>query len=382
MPPPPMARATRPAVTTPAPGTVKQRRSQRKPPPLPSSASAASPAKSGVAAPASSGLAAHAVVVCRWSAGLVEASYDCGLSRRYWARPAIGTGGGLAAFTALTFLTYGVLRSGGNQVAAAAPEFWLWCALVAASAVLYALLFAHTLPEARGWRKRVDVAAWKPLTCYLLFAAALLTFLWGRGAGIAGLQPDTALPISQVLTLLGVVAAGPAVLGLWLVYARLRRISALLTENPAESRQAADVLGDLLDCRRAIGVCLTTMAVIVTTAVVDAGAQRKAFLATGTPAQRFQPEVVLMYGGFFTVVSMALFIPIFVAWRGRCHRFIDAIYPLPADARPSEDWMSGRSRLAQLLGTEQTVAKTLAAAFGILAPLATSVLSVVIPGLK
>jgi hypothetical protein len=41
-----------------------------------------------------------------------------------------------------------------------------------------------------------------------------------------------------VLILLGVVAAGPAVLGLWLVYARLRRIANLFTDEPEESRQA------------------------------------------------------------------------------------------------------------------------------------------------
>ncbi len=91
---------------------------------------------------------------------------------------------------------------------------------------------------------------------------------------------------------------------------------------------------------------------------------------------------MLLYGAFFTVISMALYIPVFVAWRTRCRSFVDRIYPLPADARPAEDWTSGRARLGQLLGIEQTVAKNLTAAFGLLSPLATSVLSVVITSPK
>jgi hypothetical protein len=297
-------------------------------------------------------------------------------------RPAIATGGGLAAFTGLAFLVHAVLGSGGNQVSADTLEFGTWSALVAASAVVYGMMFVHVLPEAMGWRARAGVPGWQPLVCYGVFAVVLLTFLWGRGGAISTFQPDTALPISRGLVLLGVVAAGPAVLGLWLVYARLRRIAALLSDEPGESRPAKDVLADLLDCRRATGVCLTVLATIVTTAVVDAGAQRKAFLATGTSPRDFPPEAVLLYGALFTAISLLLYVPIFVAWRGRCQRFVDAVYPLPADARPDEDWMSGRTRLAQLLGLEQTVAKNLTAAFGILAPLATSVLSVVVPGLR
>ncbi len=190
---------------------------------------------------------------------------------RYWLRPAIGTGGGLAAFTGLTFLVQGVLASGGDSVAARAPEFWLWSALIAASAVLYVLIFLHALPEAR-WRAHAGVASWKPLIWYVVFGVALVAFLWIRGGGVADLRPDTALPLSRVLILIGLVAIGPAVMGVWLTYARLRRISALLADNATESRQADAVLGDLLDCRRAIGVCLAMMATVVTTAVVDAGA--------------------------------------------------------------------------------------------------------------
>ncbi|MBB5856708.1 hypothetical protein ACFQ05_27850 [Amycolatopsis umgeniensis] len=74
--------------------------------------------------------------------------------------------------------------------------------------------------------------------------------------------------------------------------------------------------------------------------------------------------------------------PVLRAWKTRCVRLVDEIYPLPPDARPSEDWLAGRARLTQLLGSDTTVGKTVTAAFGILAPLAVSVLAVVLPGLK
>ncbi|WP_410676523.1 hypothetical protein [Amycolatopsis sp. cmx-4-68] len=74
--------------------------------------------------------------------------------------------------------------------------------------------------------------------------------------------------------------------------------------------------------------------------------------------------------------------PTFFTWRTRCLLFVDQCYPLPADARPTAAGVEGRTRLISLLGADVTVAKSLTAAFGLLAPLAVSVLSVVVPGLK
>jgi hypothetical protein len=42
----------------------------------------------------------------------------------------------------------------------------------------------------------------------------------------------------------------PAIVGLWLVHCRPRQISDLIAGRAEEPKHAADVLADLIDCRR------------------------------------------------------------------------------------------------------------------------------------
>ncbi|MEV6242622.1 hypothetical protein [Lentzea sp. NPDC051838] len=298
--------------------------------------------------------------------------------RKHWSWPVLTAVAGLVAFTGLASLVGAIVVPNGKG----AFEFSVWSALVAASAVVFAFLFFHALPQATGWRE-AGVRGRGPLLCYVAFAGAIMAFLWAGGGGpLAQLQPTAALKVSRVLVLLALTAAAPTVLGLWLVATRLRRMSEAL-EGPTDPPTRADaVLAGLIDCRRSIGVCLTVLATIVTIAVVCSGAQRKAFLATGIPQEKFPPEWVLLYGALFTAISLFLYVPTFVAWRTRCLLFVDQCYPLPDDARPTADWVDGRARLTSVLGADVTVSKSLTAAFGLLAPLAVSVLSVVVPGLK
>ncbi|MEU3622097.1 hypothetical protein BS329_00520 [Amycolatopsis coloradensis] len=299
--------------------------------------------------------------------------------RKHWLWPLVISVLALIAFAGLGLLTRAVLGSRGNRALADTGEFGVWSLLIGASAVLFAFLFAHSV-HLTAWRRLAGVALWKPALAYGIFAAILFAFQWKAGSPIGDLKPTTAIGISRTLLALGLIAAAPAVLGLWLNHTRLRRISRVLD---GETRaRADDVLGELLDCKRANEVCLTVLALIVSTAVIDAGAQRRAFLATGTPKEAFPAESVLLYGALFTAISLLLYVPVFLAWKTRSVRLVDEIYPLPRDARPTEDWLAGRARLTQLLGTDATVGKTVTVAFGILAPLAVSALSVAIPGLK
>ncbi|TCO60946.1 hypothetical protein [Actinocrispum wychmicini] len=298
--------------------------------------------------------------------------------RKHWSWPALTAVAGLGAFTGLAFLVQAIVVPHGGP---GAFEFGVWSALIAASAVVFVFLFFHALPLATGWRE-AGAHGRGPLLCYIAFAMAILAFLWAGGGPITQLRPAAALPVSRVLVLLALTAAAPTVLGLWLVTTRLRRISQALSAPTDPPTRADAVLADLIDCRRATSVCLTVLATIITIAVIDSGAQRKAFLATGIPPEKFPPEWVLLYGALFTAISLLLYVPTFVTWRTRCMLFVDQCYPLPADARPTAAWVEGRTRLISVLGADMTVAKSLTTAFGLLAPLAVSVLSVVVPGLK
>ncbi|MBP2328496.1 hypothetical protein JOF56_008881 [Kibdelosporangium banguiense] len=303
--------------------------------------------------------------------------------KTHWLRPVFVPAVALVSFTVLNELIGWLLNSGDTSGRAKTPGFVLWTALVAASLVLYGFLFTRTLPLAVRWRHVAGVRIWWPLVVYVVFVAALVVFLWVRSSGFQRLSPTTVGPVSRAIVLIGAAAVAPAVLALWLVHWRVRRIGELLGgKAQTERTKAKDILDELMKSRHDMGVCLTVLVLIVTSAVVNAGAQQRAFVTSGTSQELFQPQAILLYGALFTVATMLLYVPIFVAWRTTCHRFVDDVYPPPEDARPTDEWLSGRTRLTSYLGADSTVTKNLSAAFGILTPLAISVLAVVIPGLK
>lgn len=197
--------------------------------------------------------------------------------------------------------------------------------------------------------------------------------------GVLG-QPLTAeLGVrSSLLVLAGLAASGPAVVGMWQVYARLRDVSAaLLGRNRrwTPPKLLEELRGAWADAQR----CLGALGVVVATAIVLNGAFRNTLLAAGFKEERLPASVVLVYGAIFTVLGLIVYVPLYLAWRSRVSAFMDRLYPLPADARPSEAWTSGRARLQTLLGADITLGKNLTAAAGILAPLVTSLLAVFIP---
>ena len=116
-------------------------------------------------------------------------------------------------------------------------KHWAWPAL--------ATLFALAAPLATGWGELGVHARW-PVAAYVVFAAVVTTFLWAGGGVLTQLRPPAVLPVSRVLVVLGLVAAAPAVLGLWRVHTRLRRISERLSAPTEPPTRAVDVLDDLL----------------------------------------------------------------------------------------------------------------------------------------
>jgi hypothetical protein len=183
---------------------------------------------------------------------------------------------------------------------------------------------------------------------------------------------------ATLLTVAGVVAAGAPIVGMWHSYARLRDLaSALEGRGPEMTPQA--FAGKLCEAWDDAQRCLGALAIVVGTGTVLTGALRMTLLAAGYPTTTVPASAVLAYGASFTVLSLFVYMPLYLAWRDRAERFTNQLFPLPEDARPSEDWVAGRTRLRALLGADTTLGKNLVAAAGILAPLATGVLTVFIP---
>ena len=290
-------------------------------------------------------------------------------------RPALTTLLALAVALGAMAAIQAVLGSGGHEKVARSPEFVVWSALAAVSVTIYAQVFVRLVGSAPGWARRARTGLVAPILAYALVAAIVFFLLTGRGPqGTLETVPLVMRPLYAI----ALTAGAPAVLGLWLVHGQVR----VLGVRMKQAGEAKDVLRELLDTRADLGRCLAGLSLIASTGLINTAALRKAYLAHYLSPEQFPSELVLLYGAGITVIVALIYVPAFLAWRDRARAFIDQVYQLPPDARPAQDWSEGRARLRELLGADATVAKTLAAAFGILAPLATSLVGVFVPELQ
>ncbi len=265
-------------------------------------------------------------------------------------------------------------------------EYRVWAALAATSLVVWVLLVGRTLHIALRPLRDNDlpwsVRLQRGLAPLFMYGVVLWALVLGAVplAGI-GLVDPLAPELGHrafLLVTAGVLAAGPPVVGMWQTYGRLRELSMAIAGR-AGGWTPSRFLAELRETWRHAQRCLAVLSILVALGTVLVGAFRNTLLAAGYTAKELPGSVVLLYGAFFTVLSLIVYVPLFIAWRSRVTDYIDRIYPLPDDGRPSEEWMAGRARLLTLLGADITLARNLTAAAGILAPLATSVLAVFVP---
>jgi hypothetical protein len=263
------------------------------------------------------------------------------------------------------------------------PAFRIWAAVTAASMVM-SLAMAVGLwrsdsvwpgPE-QGWRR------WTPPLLYAVMV--VLAYLAERALLALDLTPALPASVSVRLGLVyvvGALASGPAVLGLWVVYARLRDLNKELAEPGAAARAAA-VMSLLGRAGRQAQRYLIGLTVIVSVGVVTAGVLRKALLAAGYPSGQLPASWLLLHGLFLTALVLAVYLPFYLSWHSCVARFVEASYPLPQTGLPTQDWVSDRERLEQVLHGNATLKQNLTAAFGVLAPFGGSLLGLAIPQLQ
>lgn len=170
----------------------------------------------------------------------------------------------------------------------------------------------------------------------------------------------------------------PSFVGVLLVQMRM---STLERETPIEvaAEMAGRVVVELLWLRAALQRSLVGFAVVISGAVLTAGALRSALIANGASAKDVPVVSILTFGGFPTVLIALIFVPAYVGWQERVIDLRDQLYPVPKDGLPPHDWYQARSDFDTLLTARSSAGSVLAATFGILAPLAGSLVTALIP---
>jgi hypothetical protein len=272
----------------------------------------------------------------------------------------------VAGAAAVLGLVQWALGRGGHTATARSPEYFTWSAVVVVGVVIYFHVFARTFSHVRPPSRAAFLIS---VGAYVVLAGLVIVMLTGKAP--AGTLP-TVPSVMRPLYLVAELCAAPAVLTLWLAHARLRQIRL----------KAPGALDSLLTIRADISRSLTALSLIASSGLINTAVLRRAHLAHGLKPELFPIALVLVYGAALTGVVALVCIPAFLAWRDRALALINAVYPLPKDARPSEAWSDGRARLTALVSPDVTVGKTVSVALGVLAPLGTALLAYYLPELK
>lgn len=279
------------------------------------------------------------------------------------AGAAVATIVGLAGAGVVLFIVQWMLGWGGHTAVARSPEYLIWAASVSVGVVIYWHVFARTRAHVRA-PSRAALAV--SVVAYVIVALLVQFLLTGRApAGTLPTVPWVMRPLYAVAEF----CAAPAVLTLWLARPRLQQLA--LHEHGA--------LDSLLTIRADIGRSLTGLSLIVSSGLVNTAILRQAHIAHGLEPELYPTTLVLAYGAALSGIVALIYIPAFLAWRDQAIALINTVYPIPEDARPTEEWSTGRARLADLISPDVTVGKTVSAALGILAPFVAGVLAYYLP---
>ncbi len=262
------------------------------------------------------------------------------------------------------------------------PEFGVWATMIAAQSALWAVLFPISLSALRRIWAGYRVPRGKLLALHLGLAIVVAGSL---GLNASSWRPAVLDPYAsriQLLTILGFLAAGPPIIGIWSVAAALHRVGIAVEQTTDKwSGLDARIVVHLMHLRSVLQRLLAVLGAIVAAVTLAAGAQRNAVIAWGKRFEvpiEFPSIAVVLYGLLFTALVALIYVPVYVRLESVGEAFVGKRYPVPK-TEPTADWYSGRENLVTLLRLGIRPAEQFQSGVAILAPLTAGLLSVILP---
>ncbi len=272
------------------------------------------------------------------------------------------------------------------------PQWAIWCVLAAGSVLAFAGLLAkgvelvwehRTLSAARGWRLAGLIAL-----AALIAVAVWLTLLVAGGWRLAEQLPINQLHVrTTVILSIGMLAALPWLVLVWLVHAECRQIgaaarAAAAAERPADDHPLYDATERLLALWDLLVRCVLAFLVFVVAAVATSGALRALFVeALPARADEFPASAVVLYGMVFALVLLTISIPMIASWRAKASYIADRVVPVPTDLLVTDDWLQQRARTATLLHLDVPLFRSPLTLLAALTPIVTSLVATFLPEL-
>jgi hypothetical protein len=262
------------------------------------------------------------------------------------------------------------------------PKAMVWIILVAGQFAFWATVVEPLW--GRLSRLQLDYGLRLTREIHLKLAAAIVFFAL-PGYFLVRIVPDSNLAHHDLKMALvnftAMTVSLVAVTGIWYVRAALEATFAVkgAGERPVHSVQ--DGIQVLLDLRGYLQWFITLLGAMVTLATLAKGALRQAFLATGGNPSEFPTEYVLLQGAYFTGLLALVYIPTFTILANIGADLLETAYPITAadlDWENLSRWQANRKSLEEILQLRSGAVDNLRASVSILAPVATSVISVLL----
>jgi hypothetical protein len=248
-------------------------------------------------------------------------------------------------------------------------ETVLWVALVCIQTGLWALLLVPSIRVAKA------VGGRHPKLTLLgigLMALIAVKFVLVTSAAHGEYPLPGRVEKFAVLSVVGFVVCGSAVLALWWIYAAL---------------DDADSIRGLVRLRELMHQALGILGAVLTAGVLTTGALRNALIAWSENPANLDPvtdpfplEDLLGYGVFFSALLALIYAPVHMRYQSKGRELMERHAPLPDVDQPG--WSAAlqrRNELQGLLLLGVTPTASFQAGVAILAPLASSLLAVLVP---
>jgi hypothetical protein len=250
--------------------------------------------------------------------------------------------------------------------------YFLWISLLCAGAALWAIALFPVVASLRAlWRfgenrwRRVAVST---------SAIAVMWFVVGAASVLARTSrykvpfPYVGAKLAVFVSVGGALAIC-ALLGMILVHAGLMGIRLQVPSEAARDRS----IRDLLLLREHLQRLLVVEGAIIGAAVLSYAALRNAVLAD-SPMQPFPPELVLIYGGAFSIALALVWAPIYALSVAVGTRVCDSIVGARGEEEAWPDWQRRRISFADVLDLNTSASETFRSALAILTPLGSALI--------
>ncbi len=276
----------------------------------------------------------------------------------------------------------GVGETPHSAAFAKTAEFSVWSAVTGFEVALWAICWTKANGIGREIRSRLPKASIWPFIAVIVALVAALRFALLLYPTLH--TPVYGMPIRQaILQSMGILAAAPALFGIWRIQAWLRSPAAEIPSPLANVRPLSGrLISDITFARETLKRLLLILSLMIGAVVFATGSLRSALIAAGTTPSRFPATSVVLFGALFTAMLALLFAPAYVELRDFQRRIRDFISRIPDDGIPPESWYLERERLSALLQLDSSSLEAIRSATLLLGPFFTALVTLFVHDLK